>query len=350
MEKPVYVRYDKLRNKEYISWNNQDFVNDFGYTLLDFLYADVKSKYYEIIDSATKDNHSEIYEKIYNLLDNDLLCRLFYSTTYKRCIGYGNLSKYSASFNRIGSKIEIKGEKPFNSQRDSYIRNVLDDIENMQQRFSLILDFCSITTASIHESYYNQYINKFNYACKRLLGNTAMAQVTFDTTDKISKNKMISLDKLKNDYKDYLESKKEFVMDTNPIDEYFYSCSEISTYFVMVMFQLFDRHYIISKCKNCGKLFVPFKNNQAMYCDRISPQNPNKTCKEYEGAKPKGLNQLYRKIYQKKFARVTRNPDSITLKEDFEKWKDKAQKLKKKYNNDKITEEEYKNWLLKNDD
>lgn len=348
MEKPIYFRYDKLRNKEYITWNDEEIVNDFGYSLLDFLYADVKTRYYEIIDGATKDNHKEIYKKVYELLDDNLLCKLFYSPVYKRCIEYGNLAEYTTTFKDVHN-VEFKDEKPFNSKRDGRVRNVLDTIEHTQKSLSLILEFCSINTASAHDNHYNQYINKFNYACKKLLGNTTVAQPTFDTTDRVPRNKMLSLDTLKNDYQDYLESKKEFKMETNPVDDYFYTAYNLETYFVTVMFQLFNRHYIISKCKNCGKLFVPFKNNLAIYCDRQSPQNPSKTCKEFEGSKPKGLNTLYRKIYQKKFARVSRNKNDYTLKKEFETWKEKAQKIKAKYDNGKITADEYKKWLLDND-
>ena len=348
MEEPVFIRYDKLRNKEYFTCNDNEIVNDFGYNLLDFLYVDVKNRYYEIIDGANKNNHNEIYNRVYKLLDDDLLCKAFYSSAYKRCIEYGNLDKYSATF-KDAHNVEIKDEKPFNSKRDGRVRKVLDDIAYTQKTFALILQFCSINSAFNHNNHYNQYISKFNYICKRLLGNVTVATPTFDNTDIIPRHKDISLDKLKCDYKDFLESKKEFKMETNPVDDYFYACYNIETYFTTVMFQLFDRHYIISKCRNCGKLFVPFKNNLAIYCDRKSPQNPSKTCKEFEGTKPKGMNTLYRKIYQKKHAKVSRNKNDYTLNKEFEIWKEKAKKMKDKYNKGKLTDDEYKDWLIKND-
>lgn len=352
MENSIYIRYDKFRNTEYISWKREKFVNDFGYTLLDFLYVDVKQRYYDIIKDATENNHQEVYEKINDLFNkNDsLLFKLFFSDDLNRFLEESNMSNYSGTFEKydLHSKtyIEISDEKPFNSKRDVKIRKLLDIIELTQRKYSLILEFCSINTATTDTKIYNRYVNKFMYAAKRLLGHISKPKITFDNTNAIRPRTLITLEELEKDYADF---KTKYQMDINPLDEFYYICSNINEYFVTVMLQVFDRQYIIPKCLNCGKYFIPFKKSSALYCDRISPQNPNKTCKEFEGSKPKGLNQLYRKIYQKKFARVTRNPNNITLKEEFDKWRDKAKNVKDKYNSNKITDEEYKEWLQKND-
>lgn len=354
MSDTAFLRYDKLRNKEYITWKDKEFVNDFGYTLLDFLSADVKQRYYNIIDGATKENHKEIYEKVSNLFNQDdtLFCKLFYTDEYTRHLQDANLADYSAPYKKYDIKsktyIEIKDVPPFNSERDKSIRNLLNVIERTQKTYSVILDFCSINTPTTNKNIYNRYVNKFNYACTKIFGDFITPRTTFSLSKPLLP-KITSLDILEKDYKDYLESKKEFKMDTNPIDEYYYVCGGTTSFFVTTMFQLLDRHYIISKCENCGKLFVPFRNNSAKYCDRKSPQTHNKTCKQFEGSKPKGLNTIYRKIYQKKHARIKRNENDYSIKADFEKWKEKAQKVKAKYDSGKISENEYKDWLLKND-
>lgn len=350
----AHIKYDKLRYKEYITYKKDKFVNDFGYTLLDFLYDDVKQRYYDIIKDSNKTNHKEIFKQIYALFNDDcsLVVKLFYTYEFNRWLEESNLNDYSGTLKKLDTKnktksyIVISNEKPFMSERDKKIRLLLDEIENRQHIYSLILEFCSIDTATDSNNYYNRYVNKFIYASKKLLGNLSKPNVTFDyNVTMISKNK-ITLDELNKSYNEY---NSQFIYDTNPIDDFYYICHSADDYFITVMFQLLDRHYIISKCNNCNKLFVPFRNNTALYCDRKSPQNPNKTCKEFEGAKPKGLNTLYRKIYQKKFARVSRNKTDYTLKNDFEKWKEKAQKTKAKYDSGKITDDEYKEWLLKND-
>lgn len=352
MSDTVFVRYDKLRNKEYITWKDEEFVNDFGYTLLDFLYVDVKNRYYEIIDGATKENHKEIYEKVSNLFNQDdtLFCKLFFDEQYNKHLQ--NLSDYSAPYKKYSiankSYIDVNNVPPFNSERDKEIRAMLGNIEKIQKIFSSIIDFCAINTATKNDNIYNRYVNKFHFACTKIFGDFITPRTTFSLSKPLLP-KLTSLDDLEKEYKDYLKSKKEFKMDPDPIDEYYYVCGGTTSFFVTTMFQLFNRHYIISKCKNCGKLFVPSKNNSALYCDRKSPQNPNKTCKEFEGSKPKGSNALYRKIYQKKFAKVSRNKDDYTLKKEFEIWKEKSKKMKDKYNSGKITDDEYVDWLIKND-
>lgn len=348
----VHIRYDKLRYKEYITYKNNKFVNDFGYTLLDFLYDDVKQRYYDIIKGSNKSNHKEIFKQIQSLFNDDcsLVVKLFYSFEFNTWLEESNLNDYSGTLKKLDTKsksyIVISDEKPFMSERDRKIRLLLDEIENKQQIFSLILDFCSIDTATDSNNYYNRYVNKFIYASKKLLGQLSKPNAIFDYNVKMKSTNKITLDDLNKSYDEY---NSQFIYDTNPIDDFYYICNSADDYFITVMFQLLDRHYIISKCNNCEKLFVPFKNNTALYCDRKSPQNPNKTCKEFEGTKPKGLNTLYRKIYQKKHARVKRSPNDITLKSNFETWKEKAKKIKSKYDKGKITDDEYKEWLIKND-
>lgn len=46
---------------------------------------------------------------------------------------------------------------------------------------------------------------------------------------------------------------------------------------------------IIKKCENCGRLFIPQKRNDAIFCMKQSPQNPNKTCKEIGAQERKKL-------------------------------------------------------------
>lgn len=347
----IKIRYDKFRNTEYITFKNSENAYNFGYTLLDFLSADVKNRYYEIIKDSNKNNHSEIFEKVSNLFNQDdtLLCNLFFGDDYTRFIQESNLSTYSGKFKRFDAKaksyIEFENEKPFNSERDKKIRKLLDIIEKKQIIYTKILEFCSIDTPN-DSKIYNRYLNKFIYAGKTLLNNFTQPKFTYDRQ---RQDISISDDTINELNIGYANSKPSPYADTNPIDELYYVCSDIDEFFTTFMFRLLERQYIISECKCCHKLFVPYKNNTALYCDRQSPQNPNKTCKEYEGAKPKGLNKLYRKIYTKKMVRVTRHKDDPTVKYDFDTWLEKAKKVKAKYDSNKISEDEYEKWLIEND-
>lgn len=61
------------------------------------------------------------------------------------------------------------------------------------------------------------------------------------------------------------------------------------------------------------------------------------------------VQELYRKIYLKKIARVNRNKDNYTLKNEFETWKTQADKLKADLSNNIITDDDFEKWLLEND-
>lgn len=347
----VFVNFDKLRKNEKLIWKDVDFNNEFAHLLFDFIYADVKQRYYNIIDDATKGNHKEVYDKIYNLFNQDdtLLCKIFFYD-YDRFVQESKLCDYSATYRKFDTKtksyIDLHNETPFNSERDKKIRKLLDIIELKQQTYSFILDFCAVTSKTDDEKTYTKHKNKFMYACKRLLGHIEKPKITFNTTyTPLSK---ITLNKLEKDYKEHIASKyDDFQEETNPFDDFYYVCYDIDDYFVTVMLQVFEKGYIIPKCENCGKYFVPIKNSSAKYCNKKSPQNPNKTCKEFASPKPKGLNSLHRKIYQKKFNRATRNPSQNA---EFETWKEMAKEIKAKYNKGEIKDNEYYNWLIKNGD
>lgn len=110
-----------------------------------------------------------------------------------------------------------------------------------------------------------------------------------------------------------------------------------------------NQKYKVKKCENCGKLFIPYKKNDALYCDRISPQKENKTCKEFASKQPKGVQELYRKIYMKKFNAFKRHKDNPIIANNFNNWKAKADDLKSKLNKGTITDTEFEKWLIEND-
>lgn len=103
------------------------------------------------------------------------------------------------------------------------------------------------------------------------------------------------------------------------------------------------------KCKNCGLYFIPLKRTDAIYCDRISPQNPNATCK-VQGARLQWHTtlqsdeaaKLYRTIYSAKQIASKRYPAHM---EDFERFKVESKQWKSDVKQGKKTEDEYLTWL-----
>lgn len=61
-----------------------------------------------------------------------------------------------------------------------------------------------------------------------------------------------------------------------------YHCKKIEDLFIASLFELFGKGYTIRKCKNCGKFFVTVeKGKRIKYCYNISPQDQNKTCRDF---------------------------------------------------------------------
>jgi len=108
----------------------------------------------------------------------------------------------------------------------------------------------------------------------------------------------------------------------------------------------------IKLCQNCNKYFIPYNRSDALYCDRISPQDNTRTCKEYgterlwyERLKKNEAAKLYRNIYQAKQMLVKRNPDIPAYKEYFESYKDQAKQWKAEVKNGTKSEKEFLAWL-----
>lgn len=320
MLKPLMnIRYDKLKYNEYISYKNMEKSFAFGYPLLDFINTNIK----EIILVA-----DDIEKEIKSLASNDdfFLFNIFFKDEILAQLQNDDLTK---------------------AEKDKRIKKILDSIENKQLTFSAIIDFCFLYNAD--ETSYDREIDRFIFICNKLHYAIRQPKYTFATFDVHSQDyiklKDVNFETLDKEYIDFKITNRNL----NHFDGASYTCYSIDEFFSVCMLTIFERHYIVSRCENCGKLFVPCKKNDALYCDRISPQKDNKTCKEYASKKPKGVQELYRKIYLKKFARYNRNKDNFTIKNEYETWKSTADKLKSDLSNGLITDDDFEKWLLDND-
>ncbi len=106
------------------------------------------------------------------------------------------------------------------------------------------------------------------------------------------------------------------------------------------------------KCKNCGKYFVPRGRNDAKYCLYDSPQNPGKTCKDVGAqlsrAKKERQDELtreYRKKYMSLLMRTKRHPDNEKYERAFKKYKSEIIKIRKQFEEQRISKEAYIEWI-----
>lgn len=319
MKTLLKIKYDKLKYNEFISFNGKEKSFAFGYPLLNFVNANIK----DIIN-----NSADVVKELENLSQNDdyFIFNVFYADEIKRQLQNSTLN---------------------NAEKDKRIKMILDYIEKTQLTFSTIIDFCFLYNADV--TGYDRGIDRFIFICNKLNYAISQPKYTFATFDVNNQDKLnikdVNFETLDKEYINFKLNNRNL----NKFDSASYTCDSIDEFFSICMLTIFERHYIVSKCQNCGKLFVPCKKNDALYCDRISTQKDNKTCKEYASKKPKGVQELYRKIYLKKFARFNRNKDNYTIKNDFESWKSTADKLKADLNNGVITDDYFEKWLLEND-
>lgn len=120
-----------------------------------------------------------------------------------------------------------------------------------------------------------------------------------------------------------------------------------------------DNNIKIHKCNNCGKYFKPTNRSDEVYCNNPSPQNPNKTCKEY-GAKKTYRDEIkstpikYEHNKTSQFFRMRINrtsTDNIKEKEMYQKkfntYKENYQKKKEQYKSGKLKEKDFVEWIIK---
>ena len=123
-----------------------------------------------------------------------------------------------------------------------------------------------------------------------------------------------------------------------------FACYEIN--------EMINGNVRFKRCANCGRVFIPQNRSDTIYCDRVSPQCPDKTCKKYGAEQQHRKNLvsseasgLYRKIYMSKQMLAKRNPDIVEYLESFEKFKSQSKQWKADVKAGTKTEEEFIEWL-----
>lgn len=132
-----------------------------------------------------------------------------------------------------------------------------------------------------------------------------------------------------------------------------YHCLNINDYMIITFLQLIENNYLILKCKNCNKYFIPYKRTDTYYCDRLSPQDNTKTCKQYGADKAWWIRtkdendwyNLYRKIYQSFQVKAKRNPNDPQHKKNYDNFRKEANEWKQAVKEGTKTETDFMKWL-----
>lgn len=141
-----------------------------------------------------------------------------------------------------------------------------------------------------------------------------------------------------------------------PLDDSFsiFATDSFDRLLVNSVYYFFLHGFIFKRCKNCGKFFVPLSRSDEIYCNNISPQDNERTCKEYgsrklwyDRLKNDEAARLARNIYSAKQMLVRRNPDIPEYKEMFELFKTEKKKWEEMVKTGEKTREDYIVWLNK---
>ena len=278
---------------------------------------------------------------------------------------------YNNSIKEINDLINYQKIKDPKSELISYFSNILKDLKKKKKNyeryttdlpktinniFNLLINIIDIYKEFIEFCYFNEKdetfkdFSKLSHLDKCLLynnfiqNNKNLFNNLPDSTVNYTKQIFNTTLKEKNDIK--LES-------TSPIYEY--ECDSLDQFLQISFFTCLTHDLNIKKCENCGKYFIAYQRSDEKYCSRLSPQDKNKTCKQYSNFKnwQDNLNsnealKIYRRIYMAKQMQTRRNPEDLILKENFDTWKKEAQFHRNKYVHNEITKKEFLKWLNNN--
>lgn len=138
----------------------------------------------------------------------------------------------------------------------------------------------------------------------------------------------------------------------NPTEEF--SADNIAAICLVEFKEMVNNNYVIKRCKNCGRYFVPTKRINTEYCDRVNKVSSNgvvKTCKEigplisYTNKTVKDpLIDIYRKAYKLMHSRKTKGKHKIT-EDEFKAWTSCALMKIDDVRKGKLTLEEFQLWV-----
>ena len=317
------IRFNVEKNMEIVDLFDKTRYWNLGENFINFMSLDIKSIYDDVVNNIETSN----YKKIISNLINDV--EFFPEIMYMKAVSQ--------------STFEIK--------EDEFVKSVKEDIKDilkLHQKFKKIIDFCYLGESDMTPLQ--------NYMYYLVLSHTEKIEIPKITIDRFGV--------LPNEDNENKIKEKDFVniiKENSPYLWYAYDVSNMEDYMMITLLKLLENNYKIRKCKNCGKYFIAYQREDTFYCDRVAPQDETKTCNVYgpqqewkNKVKNDGWYSVYRKIYVKKKVRINREkkeyPNATHFEKEFDTWKTEVEQWKKLLKNNKVTEEEFIEWLKKFDE
>lgn len=268
------------------------------------------------------------------------------------------LIKWNEEIEKISTKRHNEYMKFFETIRDLLIKNLIEKKTDLKERLELISKYSNnslVRNLSVPEKL-------FLYETKRVFDlhyfNTKPAHALFlDTKFKIKyicdtelsrEERRLDIDKI-----------VDIIKEKNIVAEEVYELENVEEQIFFELFKVIQNNFVINKCENCGRLFIPTTTNNNPYQKARNDQkycnnlylDTGKTCREIgatnkhkEKVENSDILKEYKKEYKKIYGRHYSHPKKFTEKQ-FKQWSKKAIKLRDSYDDSQI--EEFKNELQK---
>lgn len=266
--------------------------------------------------------------------------------------------KWVEKIDKISSKKHKEYIKFFETIRDLLIEKLMDKKTDLKERLELISKYSNnslVRNLSVPEKL-------FLYETKRVFDihylNTKPAHAIF--LDSKFKTKYICDTELSREERNLdVEKIVEIMKEKNIVAEEVYELEISEEQIRFELFKVIQNNFVINKCENCGKLFIPITSsnnpnqkgrNDQKYCN--TPYlDTGKTCKEIgatnkhkEKVENSDILKEYKKEYKKIYGRHYSHLKKFTEKQ-FKQWSKKAIELRDSFDDSQI--EEFKNELRK---
>lgn len=266
--------------------------------------------------------------------------------------------KWVEKIDKISSKKHKEYIKFFETIRDLLIEKLMDKKTDLKERLELISKYSNnslVRNLSVPEKL-------FLYETKRVFDihylNTKPAHAIF--LDSKFKTKYICDTELSREERNLdVEKIVEIMKEKNIVAEEVYELEISEEQIRFELFKVIQNNFVINKCENCGRLFIPITSsnnsnqkgrNDQKYCN-THYLDTGKTCKEIgatnkykEKVEDSVILKEYKKEYKKIYGRHYAHPKEFKEKQ-FKEWSQKAIELRDSYDDSQI--EEFKQEMKK---
>lgn len=259
--------------------------------------------------------------------------------------------EWTTEIDKISKKKHNEYIKFFETMKDYLIKDLINQKSDLKERLELISEYSNnsfVRNLSNEERLY-LYEAKDVFDLHYLNTNPAHA-LFLDTkfvtkyicnADITFKEKQLSVEDLIN----VMHTKNIYVEEVYEIN----NCEEQIKF---ELFKVIQNNFVINKCENCGKLFIPITSsnnpnqkgrNDQKYCNSLF-ENTGKTCKEIgallkrkEKVAKSPLLIVYNREYKRMHGLHYNHMDKFTEK-NFKEWCTKAKKLMSNYTDKQFNE------------